>query len=475
LPRLRLEPRASVAVGGELRVGRSDPDAFVAPYAKLKPGPPGPGKSAADVARNQQLRIQAAMAELLAEEGYGAITVRGLAQCANVSTRTFYQCYAGKEECFLSLHRQVVRELLRRLAASQPEVGERGKGIRRQVGVLLDALSGDAQTARIVLVDAYTAGPKALEQARLAQRSIEVRVSDGCRGPIGASPESQLVVEGIVAGVIGMARSRLLTEHGSSLPSLSRDLSPWLLAYQDPAPAELPGLCPDLERTPTPSSSSWRNRGGEKPLGGEVELLLTAAAKLAAAGSPGLLNTRNILEAAGVSHRAFRDNFTCLEDCVVAAIEMRVGEALGRARDAGRNRSTPARRLARAVTAFCEEIALEPMLAELCFGVPAIDGIHKLSLQERVRRQIADSIDRTLATSSAGSDNGSSGEASVAACMGLLQNEVSVRGAAAAHGLTPSLVYLILAPAIGTVGALEVIREEHRLYEIKPGRSIKAS
>ena len=67
-------------------------------YGKLRPGP---GRSPSDVAAHQRMRIHGAMVEIAGEQGYEAVTVRGLTRTAGVSSRTFYERFEGKEECFL--------------------------------------------------------------------------------------------------------------------------------------------------------------------------------------------------------------------------------------------------------------------------------------------------------------------------------------------------------------------------------------
>lgn len=470
MPRLRLEPGASVVIEGELAAGPCDREDSGTSYAKLKPGP---GRAAADVARNQRLRIQAAMVELLKTQGYEAITVRGLARRANVSTKTFYRFYADREDCFLSLHQQAVRKLLRGVTTRRTQSAAKTTEGTSGADALLAALSSNPEAARVVLVDAYSGGTQMLEQARLAQRSIERCADAGFRGDPDTA-RSPCVAQGLVAGVIEMARSHLLTDGEASLPHLCERLGPWLCSYEGSLPVDLALLSRNLEGAGSSSQKfpdEYRARASS-----EVDLLLAAAAKLATEEGGGTPDTRAVLAAAGLPHRALRDNFSSVEHCVATAIEGRALDAIDRASAAGSDRRTAPRHVVASVVALCEELTRDAPLAVLCFGPAAVAGSQRMSLRERVRARAAVLIEVTLGGFRSCERARLQTEAAVAACMGLLQIEpsVSVPGGTAVLGLAPVLSYLILAPAVGTVGATEVIREEHLIYQTKPGRSIQA-
>src|ERR1035438_298370 len=89
------------------------------PYPHLHPGP---GLSHEQVASHQRARIYAAMIELVAERGYGAVTVLELARLAGVSKHTVYEHFpGGKQECFLCTYELIVRRSSRRVGAAQKD------------------------------------------------------------------------------------------------------------------------------------------------------------------------------------------------------------------------------------------------------------------------------------------------------------------------------------------------------------------
>jgi len=453
LPQLRLERGAPVATPEDLSPSRAEPAHSRESYGKLKPGP---GKSPEDVARNQRARIQSAMAEALAEQDYDAITVRTLARRARISTRTFYQCYSGKEECFLKLHEQTVRGLLMAMDFPNGNTESPEEGAGRAIVALWNGLISDPTGARLMLVDVNVIGLRAQSQARRAQRSLEAKVRNYIEDALADNPMSRQVSEGVVLGLLGMARSRSLGERASALPSLSEEMASWALACMDQPPLiGLGEMEKDIGRKKVDSHPS---RG---PAEGDVTLLLNAAAKLAATGDPSALSIRNVLAVAGLRRRAFTANFQSLEDCVVEARDELIRGAVGRAKGAAADCSSWAQGVARFVLAFCEEVEQDSVLAGFCFGRLAKSDICKMNHQVSVEAHMADLIERAFGSPLAATINRVHSEVSIAAFWGLIEKKVVAHGPAMVSELAPALAYIFLAPVIGSAEAVEVIRKEY--------------
>ena len=103
----------------DLQVSAHAASSRCAPYPQLHPGP---GLSHERVASHQRARIYAAMIELVAERGYGAVTVLGLARRAGVSKHTVYEHFpGGKQECFLCTYELIVWRSCKRVGAAQKD------------------------------------------------------------------------------------------------------------------------------------------------------------------------------------------------------------------------------------------------------------------------------------------------------------------------------------------------------------------
>lgn len=121
--------------------------------------PPGTHGIPADVvARNQRERLIAAMAEECAEVGYAEATVSAVAKRAGVSSLTFYKQFAGKRDCVLAAHRQLLERLLEELDRGTEEEGE--SRARTALRTALALFAADAPSARLLTVEILAAGPE---------------------------------------------------------------------------------------------------------------------------------------------------------------------------------------------------------------------------------------------------------------------------------------------------------------------------
>lgn len=111
--------------------------------------PPGRhGIDPDEVARQQRLRLMAAMLDAVARYGYGPTAVSDVLAAAGVSRRTFYEHFADKEECFLRAFDHVI-------AVMRDAIGERMKatGSGRAVGELvLQTIAANPEIAWSCLV-----------------------------------------------------------------------------------------------------------------------------------------------------------------------------------------------------------------------------------------------------------------------------------------------------------------------------------
>ncbi|MGC1851413.1 MAG: helix-turn-helix domain-containing protein [Solirubrobacterales bacterium] len=127
--------------------------------------PPGSHGIPADVvARNQRERLVAAMAEVCAERGYAQASVAEVAKRAGVSSVTFYKQFAGKRECMLASHRQLLGRLLEAVDKSTEEEGAEKAGARTVIDTALALFVADPPSARLLTVEILAAGSEGVKR-----------------------------------------------------------------------------------------------------------------------------------------------------------------------------------------------------------------------------------------------------------------------------------------------------------------------
>lgn len=125
--------------------------------------PPGSHGIPADVvARNQRERLVAAMAEVCAERGYAQASVAEVAKRAGVSSLTFYKQFAGKQDCLLAAHRQLLGRLLEEIDRATEEEGASRE--RAAIRTALSLLAADAPSARLLTIEVLAAGPEGVKR-----------------------------------------------------------------------------------------------------------------------------------------------------------------------------------------------------------------------------------------------------------------------------------------------------------------------
>jgi AcrR family transcriptional regulator len=174
------------------------------------------------VLSSQRGRILSAMARAMAEKGFARTTVADVIALAGVSRETFYEQFADKEDCLLAAldaGAQLLIAVLEKAAAGEGEPLDR---LDRVLEAYLDALLAQPEFAKVFLIGAYGAGPRATRRRiELQEEFVELvaRV-------LGARTKAQrFAAEAIVAAVSSMATARVGTGREGELPGLRESLA----------------------------------------------------------------------------------------------------------------------------------------------------------------------------------------------------------------------------------------------------------
>ena len=133
--------------------------------------PRGPHRLAREVVlASQRGRMLDAIAQVVAEKGYGPATVADVIDRAGVSRKTFYEHFRDKEQCFLAAYDAGVEVLLATMGAA-------GTDTRARVRAYLELLAAEPAFARTFLIEVAAAGPRALRRRQEAHDAIAAFVA----------------------------------------------------------------------------------------------------------------------------------------------------------------------------------------------------------------------------------------------------------------------------------------------------------
>ena len=190
------------------------------------------------VLASQRGRLLEAMAEEVADRGYGPTTVAHVVARAGVSRKTFYEHFTGKEDCFLATYDTAIAFVLDRVAEAAAQSTTWEERVRAGVTTFLATLAAEPAFSRAIILEVNAAGPAAQDRRRgvlelFAARYLEVnaqaREVDPAVGPL-PEPLALAIVGAIievVAAEVWAGRSAALGELAEPLGAfVTRNVAP---------------------------------------------------------------------------------------------------------------------------------------------------------------------------------------------------------------------------------------------------------
>ena len=132
------------------------------------------GLSADEVSAHQRERMLAAVAAVIAEEGYWSLTVEQVIDLAGVSRSTFYVHFENKLEAALAAHEWVLERYLAEVQVACVAQGEWPMKVSAALGATVDFIATRPRQAQVLSVgsmnaDSALAARVAMSQDRIAE------------------------------------------------------------------------------------------------------------------------------------------------------------------------------------------------------------------------------------------------------------------------------------------------------------------
>ena len=160
------------------------------------------------------------MLELVAENGYAAVSVTAIVKRARVSSKTFYEHFDDCEDCFLATFEQCLSDLKGAVAPAYQREGRWADRVRGALWALLARLDNEPATATLVFLEAPRAGAAVQERRARVTEILRVIIDAGrIEATAGCAPPD-LTNEVVVEGAIAAIQRRLAHPEPASLTSL---------------------------------------------------------------------------------------------------------------------------------------------------------------------------------------------------------------------------------------------------------------
>lgn len=310
-----------------------------------------------------QTRLTAAVAQVLADGGFPALTVARLIAHARVSRATFYQYFADAEECFLTAYRSEGERL------TQDVRGAARSADRERELVVVDRLVrfalAEPLTARLLMREGLAAGPHGiLERDGLIAQLAACLGREDDRAVCAMRLDLPAAV--LIGGVFRFLALRLSDEDAPGLAGegvqqwaglFARRHAQlrWSTKLTPPPPrAEPPPLAPKARR-------AIRSHGSRR------QRLIHATAATIREKGYAATTVADIVAVAAVSRRAFYDEFHSKSDAYVASYEHAFREALAASTPAFFSAASWSERVWASALAFTGYFSREPLMAHLGF------------------------------------------------------------------------------------------------------------
>jgi TetR/AcrR family transcriptional regulator len=414
-------------------------------YERLPRGPHqlDPG----EVAENQRRRMYGAMVEAVATSGYGATSVKRVVTLAGVSRRAFYEQFANKQECFLAtldlIANQAMDSIATTYSASEGTLEER---LNAAFVTFAEVVRRNPKGARVMLVDAPSAGPAGWERLTETLRMFERRLTASFAHAPDAAPLPELICRAIVGGLRRATFVRLLEDRTEEMPDLVGDMVGWTLAFMTD------GL--------SPLAVSPRERPTEPVLREEDDRarVMRSALELAALEGYGNLTPMRIVDEAGVSVDTFFALFDNMEACFLAALEKLSEEVHETVFDPGlaSGDEWPAA-VRRALDRLMRYFAARPAYTQtIATGVFAM-GQHAVDMGAQLACEVAAKL---TAGAPCAPLMGLAQEGIEGAIWHTIYIQTTSHGAHTLPELSDYLAYVVLAPFLGAEQAARIVTNE---------------
>jgi AcrR family transcriptional regulator len=186
-------------------------------------------------------RVETAMARLVAEKGYATVTIDDLARAARISKRTFYDHYAGKEDCLLAAYESAATQVLaaaQRAADATPADQGAAARVEAVIATYLKALAAQPEMTRVFHVEIQAAGAEALRRHLAADLRYVTLLQRIVREDGGTLPRASAIAA--LGAVHELVLHAVADGRTARLPSLLATVRPILAAVLPAASSPRP-------------------------------------------------------------------------------------------------------------------------------------------------------------------------------------------------------------------------------------------
>lgn len=176
------------------------------------------------VTHHQRERMLTAVAELVAERGYRAVTVADIVKGAATARLKFYENFSSKQDCFFAAFDAALEEALRRVGEACEGAGEDfPRRVSAGIGALLAFIAAEPARARACIVEAPSLGPEMEGRGGQAREGFAALLKGGREGA-GETELPEDIEESVLGGLYWLLYHALLSGEPEKIEELRPEL-----------------------------------------------------------------------------------------------------------------------------------------------------------------------------------------------------------------------------------------------------------
>lgn len=150
-----------------------------------------------------------ALVDVLAERGFAGATIGLVVKRARVSTRTFYRCFEGLEECLIAIMDTVLEEAVALVSRELQGADCWQNGMRSALAAMLSHFDREPGLARVCIVETLAGGPAVLAHRERLIQTFRLPVLQRIERDV--PNVSPLAAEGAMSSVLGIMPTHIVT------------------------------------------------------------------------------------------------------------------------------------------------------------------------------------------------------------------------------------------------------------------------
>jgi AcrR family transcriptional regulator len=425
---------------------------------------------------SQHERLIDAVVELSGQFGYQTLSIAQISARAGVSSATFYERFEDKEECLLAAYRAVTERTLARMQNSLEE-GEWASAARPAFSELLRSVQADPDGGRVMFVEAPTGGPRL---RRELGEVLDMMITNAETLLDSAPAEgSTLDIPGraLIGAVRQVVAGHLRTHDEDRLSRLSDDMIAWMASYAVPGAEGRWSTGPDAllaqdllpalaEAQPAAAEPARLPRGRHGLAPGVVARsqrarIIHATASVTMAKGYAATTVADIVAAAGVAKEAFYRHFSDKEQAFLEAQLHPTQQVLDTVVRSYFSAEDWPERIWRGLATLLALIAEHPVMSHLRMVESYMAGPTAIRRAEEMTRSFTIFLEEGYGQRPQGQELPRLfSQTTSAAIFEMIQHDVAGGRGAELPRRLPQLAYIALAPFLGPVEAIEVMREK---------------